>query len=130
MAQPAPHHVQQSDDDDARAFLNALITHYPVVLFHDREISDEADDHTRILFDTLTALGITPKTVDIKTDITLSRAFDDLMTAPQVYVQAKQIGGFDAVMETIKDGSFARTARALKPPMDETAYAALRQSLS
>ncbi len=129
MAQPAPHHVQQSDDDDALTFLNALITHYPVVLFHAGEISDLADDHSKILLDTLTTLGMTPKTIDIKTDITLSRAFNDPITVPQVYIRANHVGGFDAVMQAIKDGSFARTARALKPPMDETAYAALRESL-
>ena len=124
-----PRASPQTDHEDARAFRDSLVTAYPVVLFCDGPLPDDANDPARILADMLDTIGLAPRLIDIKADITLSLAFDDATPVPQVYLTGRRIGGLAQMIDALKNGTVSRLATLHRLPCDDAALAALTKSL-
>lgn len=122
-------HRPQTDIEDARAFLRDLTTAYPVILFHDGPMSADTSDPNRVLADILATIGLSPRLIDTRADITLNLAFDASHPAPQIYIANRQIGGLAHMIKALKDGTVTRLIGLRKLPHDKNALDALIASL-
>lgn len=116
--------------ESAKRLVDGLARMQPVTLFTPEGLSDDPTDPSRIIYDLLETLALSPRVVDVSADAEMHLGLpqvDGQAIVPHLYLKARPIGGGAAIFDLARSGELAKALTEARIRFDQSAAKSLRR---